>query len=252
MARPIANLIVCPAQGFRLCRDAIVRFFPWVFLVTIVNGQVPDEATRSLSFWAYRVGNGNWSNIHFETSNGETDTLSLGKFMKGRIHQYEGPAQLIFFREQPEPLPEDPDHMARIPIAFSQIPSGIQEAILIFTAAPAGSKGEFSIHLVDADPSAFPANSIRVFNATGVRLAGRVGNENKYFEPGISSSVSLNPFLEQSLPVAFLVETSEGPKFVFEKTLEYAVNRRVILLLEPPRRKGSYKIQATNLIEIVD
>ena len=58
--------------------------------------------------------------------------------------------------------------------------------------------------------------------------------------------------MDEGIPVAFLVETRAGPRFVFEKDLQYAENRRVILLLEPPRRRGSYKIQATNLIEVVE
>jgi hypothetical protein len=85
-----------------------------------------------------------------------------------------------------------------------------------------------------------------------VRLVGKVGKDNMYFDPGVSQPFSLAPYLNKGIPVAFLVETKEGPKFVFEKELEYANNRRVILLLEAPRRKGSYKIQATNLIEMVE
>ncbi|MCZ6672082.1 MAG: hypothetical protein O7C75_04005 [Verrucomicrobia bacterium] len=238
MARRIANLVLL--LGLISCAS----WQAWA--------QDPAETRRSISFWAYRVGNGNWSDIRFEASTGEVDTLSLGKFMKGRIHEYQGPAQLLFFREQPDPTPEDPDRMVRIPIAQTQIPSGVKEAILIFTPVPKNSTAEFSVYFVDADPSYFPSNSLRVFNATGVRLAGKVGKENRYFNPGISTPFSLTSFLEEGIPVAFMVETKEGPKFVFEKDLEYAANRRIILLLEPPRRKGSYKIQATNLIEVIE
>jgi hypothetical protein len=234
MARRIANLVLLLGLSLGLIAD--------------MQAQQAADATRNISFWAYRVGNGNWSGIRFETRASEVDTLSLGKFMKGRIHEYQGPAQLLFFREQPDPTPEDPDRVIRIPIAQTQIPPGVQEAILILTIAPKDNMEEFRVHLIDGGPR-FPANSIRVFNATGVRLAGKVGRENKHFDPGASDPFSLEPFLNKGIPVAFLVETNEGPKFVFEKDLEYAANRRVILLLEPPRRKGSYKIQATNLIE---
>ncbi|MCB1121015.1 MAG: hypothetical protein KJT03_05670 [Verrucomicrobiae bacterium] len=210
-----------------------------------------EEPTRSLSFWAYRVGNGNWSGIRFEARNGEVDTLSLGKFMKGRVHEYEGPARLVFFREVPSPTPTEPDRIVRDPVAQTMLPAGLEEAILVFTSTKSETEDEFRINVIDGGDG-FPANTIRVFNATGVRLAGKVGRENTYFDPGPSEPFSLEPFLERGIPVAFLVETREGPKFVFEKDLEYAEDRRVILLLEPPRRKGSYKIQATNLIERVE
>ena len=238
MARRITNLI---------------RFSILVFGIPLIClAQPTEEPTRDIQFWDYRVGNGNWSEIKFETRTEEVDTLSLGKFMKGRIHEYQGPASMTFFREEPDPLPNDPGNLKQVPIAQTIIPSGISEAILILTAATNDSGREFNVHLIDADPASFPINTIRVFNATGVRLAGKVGPENKYFNPGISPPFSLEPFLNKGIPVAFLVETNEGPKFVFEKDLEYAQNRRVILLLEPPRRRGSYKIQATNLIERIE
>lgn len=218
----------------------------------LCSGQPNEGPTRSIEFWAYRVGTGNWSDIKFEARSEEIDTLSLGKFMKGRVHEYQGPASLVFFREEPDPLPNKPENKIRIPVAQTTIPSGIEEALLILTPAGGNSNREFFIHIVNADPTNFPINSIRVFNATGVRLAGRVGSDNKNFNPGISPPFSLEPFIDEGIPVAFLVETNEGPKFVYEKDLEYARDRRVILLLEPPRRKGSYKIQATNIIERVE
>jgi hypothetical protein len=235
MARRIANLILLVCFCFGVSGSA----------------QTNTEPTRDISFWAYRVGNGNWTDIMFEARAGETDTLSLGKFMKGRVHEYTGQARLTFFRERPEPTPADPNRVVRDPVAQTVIPDGIYEAILIFTASPQDTASEFTVYLIDGG-SGFPSDSIRVFNATGVTLAGKVGTQNRYFNPGPSEPFSLEPFFNKGIPVAFLVETREGPKFVFEKDLEYAKDRRVILLLEPPRRKGSYKIQATNLIERVE
>ena len=280
MARRIANLRLFRRR--RHCRNAVARLskskwvglegprsavrslqriscvFIIIFGVHSICGlsnafaQQLGEATRDISFWAYRVGNGNWSDIHFEAKPGEVDTLKVGKYIKGRIHKYSGSSSLNFFREEAAPTSKDPERMVRIPIAQTKIPTGIDTAILFFSAASSENPQEFNIHLVNADPSTFPSNSIRVFNSTGVRLAGKVGQENSYFEQGISEAFSLVPFQDQGIPVAFLVETEEGPKFVFEKDLKYAANRRVILLLEAPRRKGSYKIQATNLIEMVE
>ena len=224
----------------------------WAIFCLSIDAQEVEEPTRTLSFWAYRVGNGNWSDIRFKAQPEEIDTLSLGKFMKNRVHEYEGSPQLIFFREEPDPTPINPNHLQQIPVAETTIPARVAEAILIFRPATKDSGAEFSVYFVNADLASFPVNSVRVFNATGARLAGKVGDQNKYFDPGISEAFSLTQFFDEGIPVAFLVETSEGPKFVFEKDLEYAENRRVILLLEPPRRKGSYKIQATNLIERVE
>lgn len=139
-----------------------------------------------------------------------------------------------------------------MPIGGVTIPANVQEAILVFAPSPTNSPAEFSITVIAADAEDFPKNSLRVLNKTGVRLAGKVGQENLYFENDISKPLDFRDYFDGGIPVAFLVETEEGPKFVFEKKLEYAANRRVILLLQPPLRKGSYKIQVTNLIEVVD
>jgi hypothetical protein len=238
MARRITNLILLTCFVLGCCWQAIA--------------QPSSLITRSLGFWAYRTGEANWSNIRFEISNGEVATLSLGKFIKSRVHEYEGPNQLVFFREIPDPAPQDPARIKRMPIGGVTIPANVQEAILIFAPSPTNTSTEFSITFIAADAEEFPTNSLRVLNKTGVRLPGKVGQENLYFENGISKPFDFRDYFDGGIPVAFLVETEEGPKFVFEKKLEYAPSRRVILLLQPPLRKGSYKIQVTNLIEVVD
>ena len=216
--------------------------------------QPAGEPSRSIAFWAYRVGTGNWSDIKFENGDGEVAALQLGKTVKGPVYEYRGPSQLAFFRDLSTPTAADPHNLTRQTIAQVIIPSGLEKGILIFTAnrVDPGSGREFRVYLINGDPDEFPANSLRVFNATGVRLAGKVGRESLYFEAGPSEAFNLSPFLEEGIPVAFLVETSQGPRFVYEKNLHYRENRRVILLLEPPRRRGSYKIQVTNLIEVVE
>lgn len=216
--------------------------------------QPVGEPSRSIEFWAYRVGTGNWSDIKFENGEGEVATLQLGKTVKGPIYEYRGPSQLKFFRNISAPTATDPHNLTRRTIAQAVIPSGLENGILIFTAnrTDPESGREFQVYLVNADPEKFPVNSLRVFNATGVRLAGKVGRESLFFESGASEAFDFSPFLEKGIPVAFLVETRQGPRFVYEKHLPYRENRRVILLLEPPRRRGSYKIRATNLIEAVE
>ena len=216
--------------------------------------QPAAEPSRSIEFWAYRVGNGNWRDIKFESGDGEVATLRLGKYIKGPIHDYQGPSQLKFFREISAPTATIPQNLARRTIARVVIPSGLDEGILVFTANKVnpGSGREFQVYLIDAGPRDFPANSLRVFNATEVRLAGKVGRETLYFGAGASRAFNLSPFMAEGIPVAFLVETRQGSRFVYEKDLQYKENRRVILLLEPPRRRGSYKIRATSLIEILE
>lgn len=90
-------------------RSAVCYILVIAFLTLIIpplgDAQAPQEPTREIQFWAYRVGRGDWAGIRFEARTEEVDTLTLGKFMKGRVHEYQGPATLTFFREEPDPLP---------------------------------------------------------------------------------------------------------------------------------------------------
>ena len=218
-----------------------------------LSAQQANEPSRSIEFRAYRVGSGDWSGIEFESGDGEVATLHLGKYIKGPNHSYEGPSQLKFFREISAPTATNPHNLTRRIIAHVVIPSGMEKGILIFTANAVNPESgrEFQVYPIDAGSRGFPANSLRVFNATGIRLAGKVGRETLYFGTGASKVFSYAPFMAEGIPVAFLVETQQGSRFVFEKNLQFKENRRVILLLEPPRRRGSYKIRATSLIEIL-
>ena len=212
----------------------------------------PATTHSSFRFWAYRTGDANWSDIRFESKPGDTETLSLGKFMKGRTHEYQGPRLLTFFRETSAAVTQGSSKWVRKPIASIRIPSGAKEAILIFTPVTDTAGVEFSITIIETDQKEYPPNSLRILNQTGTRLAGKVGASSQYFNAGISKAFDFSNYHSNGIPVAFMIETEEGPKFVFEKRLDYALNRRAILLLQPPKRKGSYKLQVTNLIEQVE
>lgn len=215
-------------------------------------GAQPATTKSSISFWAYRTGDANWSDIRFESKAGEIDILSFGKFSKGRVYEYQGPRVLTFFRDTAIAGAQGSGSWVRKPIASIRIPSGLREAILIFSPNEVPAAVEFSIAVIKADQTNFPPNSLRILNQTGTRLVGKVGTSSQYFNTGVSRAFDFSDYQENGLPVAFMIETEEGPKFVFEKQLQYAVNRRVIILLQPPKRKGSYKLQVTNLIEKVE
>ena len=235
MARRIANLVLLTIAGWGLNLQ--------------LEAQKPSGNFR---FWAYRTGDANWADIRFEAKAGEIDTLTLGKIVKGRVHNYEGSPQLTFFRETTTGSPASTIRVDRKPVASIKIPPGVTEAMLIFSPNRTATSTEFAITLIEADMARFPPNSIRILNRTGARLAGKIGTNSQYFNEGISGAFDFSNYLEDGVPVTFLVETEEGPKFVFDKQLQYATDRRVILMLQPPRRKGSYKIQVTNLIEKID
>jgi len=222
-----------------------------LFILPGIRAQDTEEPRVSLDFHGYQIGPGNFSELRYFTQGDESAPVELGRYTQGPTHEYRGPRQLVLFKETPAPTEENPDAIQRTPLGAVSIPEGMRNGILLVRQSPRADRA-YDLWLVDADARHFPNNSLLVFNGTGVRLVGKVGKTQAYFQPGPATPIDLTRYQDKGIPAAFLVETEEGPKFVFEKALEYALNRRVILLLEPPRRKGSLRIQVTNLIEVMD
>ena len=57
---------------------------------------------------------------------------------------------------------------------------------------------------------------------------------------------------QEGISSAFAISTKDGPKLVFENNLDYSEQYRVILMLAPPRRQSSIRIQAYSIPEFVE
>lgn len=180
----------------------------------------------------------------------EPVVMSFSQYRRSATVEYKGPTPLVFFRQAPNPDPTLPP--LRIPVATWAIApnSRVKEALLFFLplAQPEADGSLFRIYAMDDSYAAFPRETLMIFNATGARLFGAVVGKEMVFEAGATGPFELN----RNTRAAFAVETRDGPKMVYENVLEFAGENRVIFMLRPPKRAGSLRIEAYNIIESLD
>jgi len=176
--------------------------------------------------------------------------LTFHKYRRSDPIEYKGPAQLVFFRQEPSPDPDAPPR--RIPVARSFLrPEHPPEELLLFfqtkTEPDPDTGALFDVVGMDDSTDTFPKNSVVVFNATGFNLYGMVDKTHQEFSSGPSDVFKMPP----SLYTAFAVETRTEYRMVFENTLQFGEDTRVILMLRPPRRKHSIRFQCYSILERV-
>lgn len=174
--------------------------------------------------------------------------LSFNAYHRSDPINYIGPPDLVFFRLV---QPNDPGlPPVKLPVAsFSVNPNNYPERILLFFVKvdnPENNSGRrFRVLGMNDTFEAFPTGKIIIFNPTDFVLQGKVNNEVRDFGFGPSEPFPLNA----STHTAFAIETTIGPRMVFEGVFNYTEENRVILMLRPPRRRGSIRFSAHNIFE---
>lgn len=216
-------------------------------IITLPASSVDPEQTVEFNFSALSVGAGDFSNIYYMAPDESIVKIEMSRYRRSAVYSYRGPENMTFysrsFDADGEPVLE--------PVGTVDASKNYEQALIFFTK-PNNNLDPlpYTIFLANDDAESFPANTIRVFNGTGVRLFGRVNDIDRSFEFGISDAIPW-PMQSESgrFRVGFAVETRDGPRIVFQNQLEYSVGNRVILMLEPPRRPGSIRIQAFSISE---
>lgn len=232
-----------------------------LFACNTSHAQTPEggvETRASISFSTLQLGKGNFEDIRFfRGENKLSEPLDFRLVQRSGPYSYSGPREMVFVREVPAPTEVDPEAVTYQPLARVNIPKGWDEVLFFFEELAPGDvdnegKLPFKVHMMDDSFSAFPVGSLVIFNACGVSLAGKVGRERARFAPGPAEAINFSNTRDGVLTAAFAVETADGPKLVFENRLEFSENYRIILMLAPPRRAGSIRIQVYNIPQFIE
>jgi hypothetical protein len=217
-----------------------------------------DEVAVSLEFRTLQIGQGDFGKIHYLSQSGEpSEPLTFRRVQRSGPYSYRGSPTIQFFRIIPSPTIEDPSAVLYEAVARATVPKGWSEVLFFFERLPDSRIQEndglpFKAHMMNDSRSAFPPRSLTVFNACGARLVGKLGDQSMQFGYGPSEPVVFRSNNGRPFSTAFAVETSDGPKVVFENDLSFDGEHRVILMLSPPRREGSIRIQAYNIAEYLE
>ncbi len=219
------------------------------FLKMIYADEVSIRPIVSFEFSTMAVSPFNFEQIFIQAKKDQPPVaLSFNAYHRSETIEYEGVPELIFFTLKESEIPDSPPKLT--PVASFIINSeNYPEKILFFFHQIENDKNNstrsFRVLAMNDTLDSFPPGKIIIFNPTDVILQGKVNGQISEFGFGPSK-----PFpLSTSTHTAFALETVIGPRIVFEGVFNYSENNRVILMLKPPRRRGSIRFSAHNIFE---
>jgi len=95
----------------------------------------------------------------------------------------------------------------------------------------------------------FPEGSLLFFNTTNAKFYGVLGKERVDINPGANTPMDISQYYDSEIPVGLVVEDGEQVHKVLYSKIRFFPERRTLMILRPPKREGSYRIQAQRLTE---
>ena len=216
--------------------------------------QQAGPQTVSVDFRVFGVGKDSYQGLYYFDGNDYTPLQFHRASRSLKHYHYKGSDTLRIFVRNPAAPGKDGLAPPYLPIASVHIPPGIREGFLLFAADGNNRKKtdperRFQIVCIDDGKVHFPANSIVVINTTPVALHGRVADERLLLQPGASPPIPYHPQTRGGIPIMFALKTANGLRLALSNEIPLPANRRIVLILESPRREGSTRLETRILSE---
>ncbi|MFO8028114.1 MAG: hypothetical protein R6U56_10655 [Opitutales bacterium] len=216
-----------------------------------------DKASIEFEFKVFGVGHDHYDGLYYY--NDETfEPLEFHRTHRSaRTYKYEGPLTFAIYVKNPAYTAADPQSKPYVKISESTPPVGVKRQLIVFAASPLNRQKNdhqrrFSLYHIDDNQAVFRRNMIVFVNTTGAELYGRVGDSQISLPTGHSSPIRYTSEKSNNkTTIAFALETKQGAKLVMSNDLKIPDNRRVLLILEPPRRPGSLRTGVRMLSESI-
>ncbi len=237
----------------------MARFLPALITFLLAGAaanaqQPPQPSTVSIDFRVFGVGKDNYQNLYYFDGKHYTRLQFHRASRSLHRYHYKGPEAVRIFVRNPAAQGKDSHVPPYLPIASAHIPSGIRQALLLF-AVDGNNRDKpdpdrrFQLVCIDDAKDHFTANSIVVVNTTHVELQGRVADERIFLPPGASPPIPYQAKKRGDIPIIFALKTATGLRLALSNDIPLPQNRRIVLILESPRRKGSARLEARILSE---
>ncbi len=230
---------------------------PWIalFSLTILAWAVAGaaETERAVTFTVFGETGHDWSGLFFSPDGESFEELPFVRYTRSAPQRATIPGDRI--RVHRRDLAADGTFV--YPVAGEAVlDAGVDEVLLFFFAGRGAARGEergrFRVMAMDDSASALPRDHLVFFNATGVQLFGALDTQELTLNPGQSRALDLRGLFGREVPVGLVVRSGETFERVLVNRLRFSPHRRTVILLLPPRREGSYRIQAVRLSEAVE
>lgn len=225
-----------------------------LLLLSVLAGPASAaESERVVTFTVFGETGHDWSGLYFSPDGESFEELPFVRYTRSAPLRATIPGDRI--RVHRRDLADDGTF--RYPVAGeSVLDPGVDEVLLFFFAErgrrPRAGRGSFRVMAMDDSSASLPRDHLVFFNATGVQLIGALDAEELTLNPGQSRALDLRGLFGREVPVGLVVRSGETFERVLVNRLRFSPDRRTVILLLPPRREGSYRIQAVRLSEAAD
>lgn len=211
-------------------------------------------ATIDITFHLIEIGRTPVEPIRYATGPAASTEVELKPNQRTGPYRYRGPNPVVFFRESPGPDGKP----VREPVGTLRFEKSLHQ-VLVFviprapgstTGDPAGA-GQAELALVPIDDSrgAFAPDTLVIYNALPMRVGAVFGEKRFVVEPGASAPLPVKELGKGTIPMEFWIETTGGSKMVLGGEIDFIADNREVMVLLPPRRKGSWLIQCVRVPE---
>jgi len=227
-----------------------LRSIPWTILFGLVSlhSLSADDEQISITFRTYPVAStGELRELHFEASPGRFEPLRFRRFQRSiETFTYEGPPVLTFYR------PDETMETGFAPVAKAAIPAE-SGPFLVFVLPRTGQTEEdpstLTLALINDSFEHLPDDTVSFINFTNAPLVGVIDVVRLELGPGLTGPFSLHERLGKPVTVGLAVRRGDTFRKVLQNSWTFRAGERNLVILAPPRRPGSYRIQAFHLID---
>jgi len=208
-----------------------------------------DEATVSFDFSVFSLDRNPIEGVYFNSPSGDQE-LEFKKKARSVKYRYEGPPEVVFYEIE---FDEEGEKI-RIPVARATVDQTLREPLFFFlpNKKEAETRRSFRLLPVEDSESAFPYGYLRVVNASGAELVGKIGDEQIKIKFAATEPMPMDDLRANRndpwVKVYFAAEVGEQYELVYRNSILFRNDGRSILVLRPPLRSRSIKIH-TYLLE---
>jgi hypothetical protein len=134
-------------------------------------------------------------------------------------------------------------------VAKAEIPEGVQNAMLLFTAIDAAKNGaaplRYRIAVLDDGAGRHGPGGLAIINLSGLELSGKVNNEGITLRPGLNPTLTVGRSAKIVLSTVF----KQGTYQSYAGTAKLGKNERALLILFPPFYAGGLEVQPRLLVD---
>jgi hypothetical protein len=155
-------------------------------------------------------------------------------------YTYQGANPLRFYR-----APANDTAGSEMTVAEVVIPSGMQDALLVFLPDVSANRLLYRVYLVDDGAARLTRGGLGIVNFSGLPLSGTIAGKAVALKAGLNPPLRIGRSAKVELRTPF-----KGRSYpAYEDGLELGPDERALLILFPPYRPGSLEVQSRVLLD---